>query len=145
MVMMYLEVFMPEGCSRHHDLRRLDVIAADLIDAERDALIFSRVLTLDHQHRDAVDEKDQILARAVAAVVEIELFGNFVDVSPIALRSSQVAIIDQSDVQLAIVFRGEKLVLIAQAPSENRGSRRCPNETAGTRRPALLRLLCISD
>ena len=46
--------------------------------------------------------------------MEVELFGNFVDVAPVALGSSQVAIIDQRDVQLSIVFCGEKLVLIAQ-------------------------------
>ncbi len=130
---------------RHHDLRRLDVVSADLIDAERNPLVFGRVLTLDHQHRDAVDEKDHVLARTVAAVVEVELFRDFVDIAPLALGSSQVAIIDQRDVQLAIVFRGEKLVLVAQRRSESRDCRRCPNETAETPRPAHPRLLCTLD
>ena len=94
--------------------RRFDVIAPDLIDPERDSFVFSRVLTLDHQHREAVDEKDQVFARTVAPVVIVELFRDFVDIAPIAVGSSQIAIVDQRDVQLAIVFRGEKLVLIAQ-------------------------------
>jgi hypothetical protein len=50
--------------------------------------------------------------------VEIKLFGNFVDVSPIALGSSQIAVVDQRDVQLPIVFRCEKFVLIAQRGQE---------------------------
>ena len=90
------------------------MVAADLIDPERDRLVFGGVLTFDHQHRNAVDEENNILARAVASVVEVELFGDFVDIAPIALGSSQVTIIDQRDVQLAIVFHGKKFVLIAQ-------------------------------
>ena len=53
---------------RDHHLRRLDVVAADLIDAERDGLVLSRVLALDHQHRDAVDQEDDVLAVRACAL-----------------------------------------------------------------------------
>ena len=72
---------------RHHHLRRLGVVAADLIDAQRDRLVLGRVLALDHQHRDAVDQEDHVLARAVVAVVDVELLGDFVDVAPLVGRS----------------------------------------------------------
>ena len=68
---------------RHHDFRRLDMVAADLIDTERNPLLFGRVLTLDHQHRDAVDEKNHILPCAVMSIVEVKLFRDFVDVAPV--------------------------------------------------------------
>ena len=109
------------------------------------ALFFGRVLTLDDQHRDAVDEKDHVLAGAVAAIVIVEFFGDLVDVAPVLRRPCQITIIDQRDIELAAVFDAKELVLVAQRGRENRGCRRCPNETAGTRRPAPPRLLCILD
>src|SRR3990170_4604584 len=50
---------------RHHDFWRLHVITANLIDTERDRLVLAGVLTLDDQYRNAVDEKDYILSRAI--------------------------------------------------------------------------------
>ena len=66
---------------RDHTLRRLGVVTADLIHAERDRLVLVGVLALDHQHWDAVDEKDDVLARAVLAVMEIKLLRHLVDVA----------------------------------------------------------------
>ena len=57
------------------------VVTADLVDAQGDRLVLAGVLALDHQHRDAVDKKDHVLPRAVAAVVDVELFGHFVDIA----------------------------------------------------------------
>ena len=62
------------------------VVAADLVDPQRDRLVLVRVLALDHQHRDAVDEKDHILPRAVVAVVKGKLLGHFVNVAPCSRR-----------------------------------------------------------
>ena len=75
------------------------------------------VLALDHQHRDAVDEEDDVLARAVAAVVEVELLGHLEDVAPIA-GVGQVVVVDQRQVQLAVVLVVEELALIAQVGEE---------------------------
>jgi hypothetical protein len=66
---------------RHHDLRRLDMIAANLVYSERDRFVLAGVLTLDDQHRNAVYEKDYVLTRAVMAVVKTKLFGDFIDVA----------------------------------------------------------------
>jgi hypothetical protein len=90
------------------------VIAPDLIDPERDPLVFSRILTFDHQHRNAVDQKHHVFPGSIASIVEIKLFGDFVDIAPIALGLSQITIIDQRDVQLAVFFGAKKLMLVAQ-------------------------------
>ena len=71
---------------RHHDFRRLDVVTADLVHAERDRLVLAGVLALDDQHRNAVDEKDHVLARAVVAVVEVKLLRDLVDVAYFSRR-----------------------------------------------------------
>src|SRR5438309_7781999 len=55
-----------------HHLWRLRVVAANLIDPERDCLVLARVLTLDDQHRNAIDKKHDIFARAVVAVMPVE-------------------------------------------------------------------------
>ena len=83
---------------RHHHLRRLGVVAADLIDAQRDRLVLARVLALDHQHRDAVDQKDHVLARAVMTVVDVELLGDFVHVAPLLARAGEIAVIDERQI-----------------------------------------------
>src|SRR5262249_15942319 len=72
---------------RNHDFRRLDMVAPDLIHAHDNSFLFAPVLTLDHQYWDAIDQKDDVLPCAVSAVVEIEFFRDFIDVSPIVLRA----------------------------------------------------------
>jgi hypothetical protein len=62
--------------------RRLPVVAADLIDPQRDRLVLRRVLALDDQHGDAVDEEDHVLAHAVLAVVAGKLLGHLGDEGP---------------------------------------------------------------
>ena len=94
---------------RHHHLRRLRVVAADLIHPERDRLVLARVLALDHQHRDAVDEEDHILPRAVVAVVDVELLRHLIHVAPLLARAGEVAVINQRQVQLAVLLGAEEL------------------------------------
>src|SRR3972149_8857977 len=59
---------------RDHDFRRLKMITANLVHSERDRLVLAGVLTLDDQHRDAVNKKNHVLSRTVMAVVKIKLF-----------------------------------------------------------------------
>jgi hypothetical protein len=54
------------------------VVTADLVHPEGDRLVLAGVLSLDHQHRDAVDEKDDIFPRAVVTVVKGPLLGDLV-------------------------------------------------------------------
>ena len=75
---------------------------------------FARVLAFDHQHRNAVDEKDHILPRAVAAVVDIKLLGHFIYVAPLLARAVKVAVINERQVQLTVLLRAEELSLVAQ-------------------------------
>jgi hypothetical protein len=103
-----------ENHFRRHHLWRFSVITANLIDSERDSFIFRRVLALDHEHRDTVDEKHNVFTCAVAAVVDVELLCYFIDVAPLLTRPIQVAVIDQRQVKLAVLLRAEKLSLIAQ-------------------------------
>ena len=69
-----------EELLRHEQLGRLAVVTADLIHPQGNRLVLVGVLALDHQHRDAVDEKDHILPRAVVAVVKGPLLGDLIDV-----------------------------------------------------------------
>ena len=98
---------------RYHHLRRLGVVAANLVHPERDRLILGGVLALDDQHRDAVDEEHHVLTRAVAAVVDVELLGHLVHVAPLFARLGQVGVINELKVQLAIFLGAEKFALIA--------------------------------
>ena len=98
----------------HEQLRRLAVVAADLIHPQRNRLVLVGVLALDHQHRDAVDEKDDILPRTVTAVVKGPLFGDFVNVA------RRVLVIDQDQVALALFLMVEELAPIAQVLDEFR-------------------------
>jgi hypothetical protein len=96
----------------HEQLRRLGVVAADLIDAQRDGLVLRRVLALDHQHGDAVDEEDDILARAILAIMAVKLFGHLEDVV------LGVLVVDQDEVQLPpLAFVVERL-RVAQVGEE---------------------------
>ena len=56
------------------------MVAADLIDAQIDGFLLIGVLAFDHQHGDAVDQKNHILPCAVVAVMKGPLLGNFIDV-----------------------------------------------------------------
>jgi hypothetical protein len=69
-----------EELLRDEQLGRLAVVTADLVHPEGNRLVLVGVLALDHQHRDAVDEKDDILPRAVVAVVKGPLLGDLVNV-----------------------------------------------------------------
>ncbi len=77
-----------EKLLRHEQLGRLAVVTADLVHPQGNRLVLVGVLALDHQHRDAVDEKDDILPRAVVAVVKGPLLGDFVNVAPPAVAES---------------------------------------------------------
>src|SRR3972149_382400 len=103
---------------RDHDFRRLDMITANLVHAERDRLVLAGVLAFDDQNRNAVDEKDYVLARAVVAVVKIKLFGDLKNVAPLLARPRAVGIIDQCQVQFTIVLGAEEFALVAQVGKE---------------------------
>src|SRR5437773_7672435 len=76
-----------ENHFRRHHLRRLVVVTANLINSESDRLVLARVFALDYEHWDAVDEKNNVLARAVTAVVDAKLFRYFIDVAPLLARA----------------------------------------------------------
>ena len=63
-----------EKLLRHEQLRRLWSIP------QSNHLVLVGVLTPDHQHRDAVDEKDDSLPRAIVAAVKGPLLGDFVNI-----------------------------------------------------------------
>lgn len=88
--------------------RCLDVVAANLVNAQGDAFVFICILTFHHQHRDAVDEKDHIFAVAIAPVVPGELFGHFID---IALG---ILIVNQHQIEFAVFGGVKELASIAQ-------------------------------
>ena len=102
---------------RHH-LRRLVVVTANLINSESDRFILARVLALDHEHRDAVDEKHYVLACAVTAIVDVKLFRHFIDVAPLLARAIQVAIVNHCQVELPVFLSAEKFPLIAKMIQE---------------------------
>jgi hypothetical protein len=87
------------------------VVTADLVHPQRNRLVLVGVLALDHQHRDAVDEKDDVLPRAVVAVVKGPLLGDLVDVV-LGMR-----VIDQDQVALALL-NVEELAPVAQVLDE---------------------------
>ena len=107
-----------ENHFRRHHLRRLVVVTANLINSERDRLVLARVLALDHKHRDAVDEKHYVLASAVTAIVNVKLFCHFIDVAPLLARSTQVAIINQCQIELPVFLSAEKFPVIAKVIQE---------------------------
>ena len=100
-------------CCRKEHLRDkqfggLVVVPADLVHSEGDSLILVCVLALDHKHRNAVDEKNHVLAVAVNAVVDIELFRDLKDVIVDGI------IVHKLKIQLAVLLGAEKLALITQ-------------------------------
>ena len=99
---------------RHHALRRLGVVAPDLIHAQRDGLVFGRVLALHKEHGHAVDQKDHILARGEAAVADHELLGHLIHVAPCLGRTVEVTIVDHGQVQLAPLLLAEVRAPVAQ-------------------------------
>src|SRR5713101_8780833 len=90
------------------------MVAADLIHAERDCLVFGCVFALDDKDRDAVDEKNHVLAGPVMAVMDVKLFGYFIHVTPLIGGSSEVAVVDESQVQFAIFVGAKELRLVAE-------------------------------
>ncbi len=101
-----------KSCSRTNSSGRLAVVAADLVHAEGDRLVLAGVLALDHQHRDAVDQKDDILAGAEVAVVIGELLGDLEDVV------GRVVVIDEDQVALAVFLVVEVFAPVAQVLDE---------------------------
>ena len=99
---------------RHHDFRRLHMVTANLVHAERDRLVLAGVLTLDDEHWNPVDEEDHVLARAVMTVVKIKLFRDLIDVAPLFPSTRAVLVINQGEVQFPIVFGAEEFTLVAQ-------------------------------
>src|SRR5207249_4573248 len=83
-----------------------------------DRLVLARVLALDYEHRDTVDEKHYVLACAVTTIVNVKLFRHFIDVAPLLARAIQVAIINQCQVELPIFLSAEEFPLIAKMVQE---------------------------
>jgi len=88
------------------------VVTADLVHREGNRLVLVGVLALDHQHRDAVDQKDDILARAVVAVVKGPLLGDLKDVA------RRIGVVDQDQIALAPLLVIEELAPVAQVLDE---------------------------
>ena len=101
-----------EKLLRHEQLGRLAVVTADLVHPEGNRFVLVGILALDHQHGDAVDEKDDILPRAVVAVVKGPLLGDFVNVL------CRILVIDQDQVALALLLVIEILAPVAQVLDE---------------------------
>ena len=97
-----------EELLRYEQLGRLAVVSADLVDSQSNRLVLACVLALDHENRNAVDEKDDILPRAVMAVMICPLFGNLVHIS------RRIVVIDQNQIALALLLMIEKLAPVAQ-------------------------------
>ena len=97
---------------RHKKLGRLAVVAPDLIHPEGNRLLLAGILALDHQHGNAVDEKNDILPRAIVAVVKGPLLRDFVHVP------FRFIVIDQDQVALAIFLMVEELAPVAQVLNE---------------------------
>ena len=93
---------------RHEQLGRLAVVTADLVHPQGNRLVLVGVLALDHQHRDAVDQKDHILPRTVVAVVKGPLLGDFKNIA------RRIVVIDQDQVALALLLVVEELAPVAQ-------------------------------
>ncbi len=90
------------------------MVAADLIDAEGDGLLFIGVLAFDHQHRNAVDQEYNVFAGPVVAVVKGPLFGDFVDIAARLRWPGGVAVIDQDQVAFALLGLVYKRAAVAQ-------------------------------
>jgi hypothetical protein len=101
-----------ENLLRHEQLGRLAVVTADLVHPQGNRLVLVGVLALDHQHRDAVDEKDDIRPRAVVAVVKGPLLGDFVNIA------RRIVVIDQDQVAFALLLVVEELAPVAQVLDE---------------------------
>lgn len=76
----------------HHHFRRLAVIAADLINAQRNGLFLGGVFALDHQHRDAIDQEDHIGPVAIAPVVQVVLLRHLEAVAGPVVKIDQLQI-----------------------------------------------------
>jgi hypothetical protein len=101
-----------EKLLRDEELGRLAMITADLIHPEGNGLILVGVFALDHQHRDTVDQKNNILPRTVVAVVKGPLLGDLVNVF---LR---IVILNQEQVALALLLVVEELTPVTQVLDE---------------------------
>src|ERR1700730_1597233 len=103
---------------RNHHFGGLSVVSADLINPERYGLVLACVLALDNQQRDAVDEEYDILSRAVSAVVDVKLLGDFVHVTALVARASHIVIVDDVQIKLALLFGAIEFSLITKVRQE---------------------------
>ena len=96
----------------HEQLRRLVVVTANLIYPQGNCLVLAGVLALNHQHRHTIDEKNDILPRAVVTVVKSEFLGNFVHIA------GRIVVINQDQVALALLLLVRVCASIAQVFDE---------------------------
>ena len=117
----------------------LAVIPADLIHSQGNRLVLVGILALDHQHRNAVDKKDNILPCAAVAVVKSPLLGDLVNV---LLRT---VIIDQDQVSLTPFLVVRELSSVPQVFDEFPVAVDVRCEDGGTVRVRPLRLRHSAD
>src|SRR5690242_6971506 len=80
---------------RHHDLRRLVVLAANLTHPKRDPLVYDGVPTSDLQQWYIFNKKNHVRAREVTSVIKMTLTEHYLYISAIAREKRRIAIIDQ--------------------------------------------------
>jgi len=96
----------------HEQLRRLAMVAADLVHPQGNSLVLVGVLALDPQYQDAVDQENHVLAGAVVAVVKGVLLGDFINIV------FRISIIDQDQITLTVFLVIEKRAVIAQVANK---------------------------
>lgn len=90
----------------------LTVGTSDLVHPQDNRLVLVGVITLDHQHRDAADDKDNILPRTEVAVMKGPRLGDFVNVA------RRVVVSNEDQVALAPLLLVEELAWVAQVLDE---------------------------
>ena len=103
---------------RHHHLRRLSVVTANLVHSQRDRLVLACVLALNDQNRNAINQEHHILACAMFAVVRVKLLRHLIHIAPLLTRAGEVVVINQHQVKFAVLLRIEKLMLIPKRLKE---------------------------
>ena len=100
-------------------LRRLSMVAADLIYTQGHRLIFIGVLALDHQHRDPIDQEDHILPGPVVAIVIGPLLRHLIGVAPLFFEKREILlVVDQDEITLPLLLMIVELSPIAQVVEE---------------------------
>ena len=110
------------GCEellRDEKLRCLPMVTADLIYPQGDRLVLIGILALDHQHRDAIDQEDDILPRPEVAIVIGPLLRHLVGVAPLFFGKREILlVVDQDQVPLPFLLVVEELPPVPQAIEE---------------------------